>query len=245
MKYLCLLPSVTGEVYCFPRRQLIFSFGGCVIYHLKGLWEYIPKSVPSVCTSVCTTVFKRIAGLSFYPKSLMLYINEFVSTSSTKKWKAFFFSYITDQFSKFWLKTEKYPKKWRGVNIGQISMCYISMDLSQRALQTNWDLFFKFQISSRNFGRKPKNIQTNREAWILIKVQCVIYQWIWLDKLLKLMWCFFPISESFLVLVIIFFLNNSGVGFMQVRWGKAFVLNSTRHSNILWSVFLLPGLILE
>ena len=25
-------PSVMGEVYCFPRRQLIFSF----IYHLKG-----------------------------------------------------------------------------------------------------------------------------------------------------------------------------------------------------------------
>ena len=28
-------PSVTGEVYCFPRRQLIFSFGRRVIYHLK------------------------------------------------------------------------------------------------------------------------------------------------------------------------------------------------------------------
>ena len=38
-------PSVTGEVYCFPRRQLIFSFGRRVIYHLKGLSEYIP----SVC----------------------------------------------------------------------------------------------------------------------------------------------------------------------------------------------------
>ena len=30
-------PSVTGEVYCFPRRQLIFSFGRRVIYHSKGL----------------------------------------------------------------------------------------------------------------------------------------------------------------------------------------------------------------
>ena len=30
-------PSVTGEVYCFPRRQLIFSLGRRVIYHLKGL----------------------------------------------------------------------------------------------------------------------------------------------------------------------------------------------------------------
>ena len=31
------LPSVTGEVYRFPRRQLIFSFDRRVIYHLKGL----------------------------------------------------------------------------------------------------------------------------------------------------------------------------------------------------------------
>ena len=30
-------PSVTGEVYCFPRCQIIFSFGRRVIYHLKGL----------------------------------------------------------------------------------------------------------------------------------------------------------------------------------------------------------------
>ena len=42
-------PSVTGDVYCFPRWQPIFSFDRRVIYHLKGLWEYIPKSIPSVC----------------------------------------------------------------------------------------------------------------------------------------------------------------------------------------------------
>ena len=30
-------PSVTGEVYCFTRRQLIFSFDRRVIYHSKGL----------------------------------------------------------------------------------------------------------------------------------------------------------------------------------------------------------------
>ena len=47
--------------YCFPRRQLIFSFGRRVKYHLNGFREYIPKSIPSVCT----TIFKRIAGLFF------------------------------------------------------------------------------------------------------------------------------------------------------------------------------------
>ena len=33
----CLAPSVTEEVYCFPRRQLIFGFDRRVIFHSKGL----------------------------------------------------------------------------------------------------------------------------------------------------------------------------------------------------------------
>ena len=35
--YQCLPPSVTGEVYCFPHRQLICNFGRRVMYHSKGL----------------------------------------------------------------------------------------------------------------------------------------------------------------------------------------------------------------
>ena len=42
---------------------------------------------------------------------------------------------------------------------------------------------------------KSKNIETNSEAWVLIKVQCVIYQWIRLDKLYKLMERFFSNLE--------------------------------------------------
>ena len=49
------------------------------------------------------------------------------------------------------------------------------MDSSQRALQTNEMIF---QISFLIIGRKPNNIQTNSIVAILIKVQCVIYQWI-------------------------------------------------------------------
>ena len=64
---LCLPPSVTGEVYCFHRCQLIFSFGGRVIYHLKGL------RVHSEIDPVCTTIFKRIAGLHLHHKSLIMY----------------------------------------------------------------------------------------------------------------------------------------------------------------------------
>ena len=143
---LCLPHSVTGEVYCFPRRQLVFSFNRRVIYHLKGLWEYIPKSIPSVRLY---HDLQRKAGLRFYPKSLMLlYINGFVSTSSTNKWKSFFFE--------FWIR------------------------------------FCLFELITK------KNIQTNGEAGMLTKVQCVMYQWIWLDKLYKLMESFFQYRNHFL-----------------------------------------------
>ena len=40
-----LPPSELGEVYCFPRSQLNFSFGRRVIYHLKGLWEHSKTSL--------------------------------------------------------------------------------------------------------------------------------------------------------------------------------------------------------
>ena len=50
-----------------------------------------------------------------------------------------------------------------------------------------------FQIRFWINGRKPKDIETNSEAWILIKVQCVMYQWIHLDKLYKLIESFFKI----------------------------------------------------
>ena len=73
------IPIVMREVYSFPHRQLILSFGG-------RLWAYISKSIPSVCT----TISKRIAGLRFYPKFFMLFINGFVSTSSTNQWFFFF-----------------------------------------------------------------------------------------------------------------------------------------------------------
>ena len=145
--YLCLPPSVTREVYCFPFRQLIFSFGRRVIYHSKGLWEYISKYIPSVCLCVCTSVFKRIAGLRVYSKSLMLYINRFVSTSSTNQLKFFFskfkfvfelmaeksFFKISNSVSEFWLKTEKYPNSL-------IYILCISMNLVRQALQTNGKL---------------------------------------------------------------------------------------------------------
>ena len=51
--------------------------------------------------------------------------------------------------------------------------------------------FFKLQIRFRIDGRKPNIIQTNSEAWILLKVQCVLYQLIGFDTLYKLIGSFF------------------------------------------------------
>ena len=53
--------------------------------------------------------------------------------------------------------------------------------------------FLKFQISFQINGQTPKNIQTNSKAWILMKVQWVIYQWICLYQLDKQMESFFQI----------------------------------------------------
>ena len=54
------------------------------------------------------------------------------------------FFQISNSLSKFRPKTEKYSNEYRGVNIDQIAMCYISMDLSRQALQTNGKFFSNF-----------------------------------------------------------------------------------------------------
>ena len=94
-------PSVTWEVYCFPRRQLIFSFDGRVIHHSKGLWEYIPKSI----LSVCTTIFKRIAGLCFFMLNVWCYTSMDLSQRALQTNRKLFF-----QISNFWPKTELLSK---------------------------------------------------------------------------------------------------------------------------------------
>ena len=48
---------------------------------------------------------------------------------------------------KFLPKIKKYSKELQGMNIDQIATCYISMDSSQRALQTNEKLFLNFGLT--------------------------------------------------------------------------------------------------
>ena len=73
-----------------------------------------------------------------------------------------------------------------------------------------------FQIS--NFWPETEHFQKNKETWILIKLQCVMYQWIRFNELYKLMESSFKISESFFESVTNF-KNNSGIGLMQVGGG--------------------------
>ena len=78
------------------------------------------------------------------------------------------------------------------------------MDSSRQALQTNRNLFPRFQIHFRIISQIQKNIQTNSKVRIMNKFQCVTYQLIRFDKLYKLMKSFFQISESFFELSTIF-----------------------------------------
>ena len=106
VQLLCLSPIVTGEVYCFPRRPLIFSFGRRVIYHLKGLWEYIPKSIPSVCT----TIFKRKAGFCVYMFDV---IHQWIHLNELYKLMERFFFKFRILFRTFGQKTKKKIQKDR------------------------------------------------------------------------------------------------------------------------------------
>ena len=72
-------------------------------------------------------------------------------------------------------------------------MLYINGFVSRRALQTNRKLFSDFEFLARNRIKKK-----NSKTWILIKLQCVLYQWIRLNELYKLMESFFQILNSLL-----------------------------------------------
>ena len=86
--------------------------------------------------SVCTTIFKRIAGLRYCLKSLMLYINVFASTSSTNYWKAFF---------KFWILFSNYrPKTIQTERRGYWSKCNVLFinGLVSTCFKNLWNLWF-------------------------------------------------------------------------------------------------------
>ena len=143
--FLCLPPSVTGEVYSF----LVINWFSALI----GLSYIILK--------VFESTFRKRFRPSVSPVCLY---HDFQTNSGT--------SFLSQIFH----------------------VSYTSMDSFQRVLQTNWKFFFLIsnwflEILVQNL----KNIQKNRNSWILIKMQCVKYQWIRLDKLYKQMKSLFSI----------------------------------------------------
>ena len=200
--YRIILRFWTGEVYCFPRRQLIFRFGRRVIYHLKGLCEYIPKSIPSVYLH-----HNLLTNSGTLLLCLMLY-NQWIRLNELYKQMESFFQ-VSDFFFKILTENRKIFKRIAGHEYwSNCNVLNVSMDLSQGVLQLKKSFFF--QISFRNFWTITENfeqrakilnrnskmcIQKNSEAWTLIKLQCVVYQWICLNELYKLMKSFFEISN--------------------------------------------------
>ena len=180
----------------------------------------------SVCLSVCTTIFKRIAGLCFYPKSLMFYniclnlSRQALQNNEKIIWNSEIVSELMTENRKIF-KLIARREYWFNYN-----MLYVNGFVPTSSTNL-WKAFFKFRICFRIIDRKPKNIQMNRKAWILIRVQCVVYQWIRLDKLYRLMECFFLI-----------FWNHFRINYNFLKWwyrwfyvcemGAAFVLISTR-----------------
>ena len=138
----------------------------------------------SVRLSVCTTIFKWKAGLHFYPKSLMLYINGSAISSSSYNGMLFFKFWI--RFRINWRKPkniETNSQVWILTKVQCFIYQWICLDKLYKVMES---FFLQNSDFFRIFGWKPKNIRTNNEAWILINFQCVIYQWICLDKLYKL-----------------------------------------------------------
>ena len=123
----------------------------------------------------------------------MLYINGFVSTRSTNKWKVFFNFQIRFRINGQKHKNiETNSQAWILIKV----QCVIYQRIRLDKLYKLMGNFFKFWITFLNYWQKTeKNIRTNSEAWILIKAQCVIYQWIRLNKLYKLMESFFSNIE--------------------------------------------------
>ena len=87
------------------------------------------------------------------------------------------------------------------MNIDQIAMRYVSMDLSQRAVQTNEKFFSNFDFLEILPSQKMKILSENKKIFKRIARReywsnCnVIYQWICLGKLYKKMDFFFQISK--------------------------------------------------
>ena len=116
-----------------------------------------------------------------------------------------------------------YPEKRYNLSFANISLTLVidtSMERSSWVLKHGNRKFevHEIKIASRP-SRKTKNILTNIEAWILNKLQCVVYQWIRLNELYKLLERFFNVQFVFKFLAENGknpFFSNRGVNINQI-----------------------------
>ena len=104
----------------------------------------------------------------------------------------------------FLVESRKFFKRIARLEYYQSTTSYIwSMDSFRQALQTNGKLF-QISNSFSNYWPKQKNIQTNSDVWILIKVQYVRSINVSQQALQINGKLFFQISESFFELITLF-----------------------------------------
>ena len=145
-------PTETWEVYCFPRRQLIFSFDMRVLCTYL-IWNVLGSTfkIDSVRLS---TIFKRIEGLCFYVICFDVMHQWICFDELYKLMQSFFFQIF---FSNFWPKHNFFFFK-RIESREYWSNCIVLyVNVFVWISSTNyWKAFFTFQISFQNFGWKPK-----------------------------------------------------------------------------------------
>ena len=123
-------------------------------------------------------------------------------------------------------------------------MCYISMDSSRQGLQTNgkliWKFKFGFELLTENrfyqtFGRKLKNIWTNSEAWILIRLKL---------KFFSNFGIIFRFSNIFFFIIVVLpwvYASEVGEAFVLISTCSSFSLRRDRQKNFIWASRLRVG----
>ena len=94
---------------------------------------------------------QKFKNLNYNSKCVLWYIIEFVSPSSTKKWRVFFRN--SNSFSKYSAKFGNFGKNSKILIITQNACCYTSLDLSRRALQSNEEFFWNSNCFFEIFGK--------------------------------------------------------------------------------------------
>ena len=128
---------------------------------------------PSVCTYHDLQTNSGTLFLFFYVKCLILYINGFVTTSSTNKWKAFFKFYI--RFQIFGRKPSFFKRIALHEYWSNCYVLYINGFVSTNSIN-QWKAFFSnFEFVLKFLAQKPEIFQKNSQRGVNIDQIAMCY----------------------------------------------------------------------